>query len=201
VPRASQEDGEIFVLRTLHDALHGEARSGGVRRALEAPLRVAGGPPFDPSFKEEVVRRAGAAGFAADAVDAWLRPMPQRIDAGTPPWPPEFSEVFRAVKAEHESRETSQQRAARLASTLDGALVTNDEESFTAYFRAPKNAEDIAYPLLLLDNVTWLIEVLDEQRRALVAECRRRGRSWADIALALGVTRASAWERYSSPDD
>lgn len=30
-----------------------------------------------------------------------------------------------------------------------------------------------------------------------VAECRRRGESWAKIGAALGMSRQSAWERFS----
>ena len=201
LPRTSQQDGEVTVLRTLHEGVADEGPSPTVLRALKAPVRVAGGLPFDPLMKAEVIRRARAAGVDAEAVEAWLRPMPERIDAGTPPWPPAFAEIFREVKADYESREPPDMRAARIATTLEGALVTNDESSFTAYFRVPKDTAAIDYPLLMLNNATWLIDVLDEQRRALVAECRKRGRSWADIALALGVTRASAWQRYSSPEE
>lgn len=201
MPRISIEDGELKVLRTLHERDTGEAPAPNVVGALRAPARVAGSLPFEPAMKAEVMRRAAVAGFDDDAVEAWLRPMPERIDAGTDPWPSEFIEIFREVKAEFDQEEMADRRAARIATTLEGAFVTNDEEHFTAYFRVPQDAKRIEHPLLTLDNATWLINVLDEQRRRLVRECRRRGRSWADIALALGVTRASAWERYSSPDE
>ncbi len=199
--RTRKEDGELNVLRTVHERVTGESPEPNVLRALQAPRRVAGALPFEPAMKAEVIRRAEAAGFNAGAVEAWLRPMPERIDMDTDPWPTEFSEIFREVQADFDKREPAARRAARIVTTLEGALVTNDEECFTAYFRVPQDTSRLEYPLLTLDHATWLINVLDEQRRRLVAECRERGRSWADIALALGVTRASAWQRYSSPDE
>lgn len=164
-------------------------------------MKVAGDLPFPSEVRTEVVRRAVTVGLDPAAVEAWLRPFPERIDAGTDPMPAELLEIFRTVKGDYESRESADERAARIATTLQGALVTNDEDCFTAYFRVPKRTTEVEDPLLLLHNATWLIDVLDEQRRALVGECRAQGRSWADIALALGVTRASAWQRYSSPDE
>lgn len=196
VPRSSS-DGEMTVLRVLAD----RAQSSSVQRGLEAPMKVAGALPFPDPLRIELIRRAAEVGLDPAAVEAWLRPFPERIDGGTDPWPPEFVEIFRTVKDDYESRESADERAARIATTLQGALVTNDDDCFTAYFRVPKNTADIEHPLILLHNATWLTDVLEEQRRTLVAECRRQGRSWADIALALGVTRASAWQRYASPDE
>jgi DNA-directed RNA polymerase specialized sigma24 family protein len=37
---------------------------------------------------------------------------------------------------------------------------------------------------------------LEDKTRALVADARAAGASWADIAGALGVARSSAWERF-----
>jgi len=201
MPRSSQEDGEVRMLRMIPDVTTGETPSSSVTRALECPIRVAGLLPFDPAMKSEVIKRARAVGFDADAVEAWLRPMPEQIEANTVEWPAEFNEIFQDVKNDHDKREPPDERAARIAAALQGAFVTNDEAAFTAYFRVPKNIGSINYPLLMLNEATWLIAVLDEQRRALVAECRKRGRSWADIALGLGVTRASAWQRYAPPDE
>lgn len=200
VPRKN-DDGEMKVLRELCDGSTDSAQRSGIERALEAPVKVAGALPFPAAMRAELVRRGAALGLEQTAVEAWLRPLPERIDAGTDPWPAEFTGIFRTVKDDYESAESPNERAARIATTLEGALVTNDADFFTAYFRVPNKPADVHYPLLLLSNITWLMNVLDEQRRTLVAECRARDRSWADIALALGVTRASAWERYSSPDD
>ena len=41
---------------------------------------------------------------------------------------------------------------------------------------------------------------LDEQELAAVRAARRAGRSWAEIATMLGITRQSAWERWNDLD-
>ncbi len=192
----SNDDGEMKVVREL-----AEREPASSVRERERPMTVAGALPLPAAMQTELVRRAATIGLEPSAVEAWLRPLPDRIDAGTDPWPAEFVEIFRAVKDDYEGRESADERAARIATTLQGALVSNDADSFTAYFRMPRRTTVIEYPLIFLHNATWLMEVLDEQRRMLVADCRVEGRSWADIALALGVTRASAWQRYSSPDE
>jgi hypothetical protein len=70
-----------------------------------------------------------------------------------------------------------------------------------AHVVVPRDTRKIVHPLAALADVSLVIDELDRLRAHLVAECRRRGRSWSDIAAALGVARQSAWERYSSPDD
>ncbi len=129
--RAANKQGrrELKVLRT-HAARRatGESPEPNVLRALQTPMRVAGALPFAPAMKAEVVRRAEAAGLEPSAVAAWLRPMPERIDAGTDPWPPEFNEIFREAKADFDNQEPADRRTARIATTLEGALVTNDED-------------------------------------------------------------------------
>lgn len=65
----------------------------------------------------------------------------------------------------------------------------------------PGNLHDIRHPLAALADLSIVVDEVDRMRRNLVQECRRRERSWADIATALAVTRQSAWERYSSQDD
>jgi hypothetical protein len=82
-------------------------------------------------------------------------------------------------------------------SNLSGWVLRNKDGHFDARVRFSMNPTEIEDPLLLLMHVTTAIEILDQQRRRIVAECRRRGRSWADIATALGTTRQSAWDRYS----
>lgn len=196
VPRSS-DDGEMRVLRVLAE----QAQTQSVQRGLEAPMKVVGALPPPAAMLTEIIRRAAAVGLDPAVVDAQLRPYPERIDFGTQPWPPELVEIVRTVRVDYDSHESADHRAARIATTLEGAVVTNDDDCFTAYFRVPKRTTDIEDPLLLLHNATWLMDVLDEQRRTLVAAARAQGRSWADIALALGVTRASAWQRYSSPDE
>ncbi|MEM9203885.1 MAG: hypothetical protein AAGC53_19760 [Actinomycetota bacterium] len=89
----------------------------------------------------------------------------------------------------------------RVLNSLEGALVADRETDVLAVLRLPRSGDALAGPLLRLMDVTWLMDELDEQRRKLVAQWRADGRSWVDIAQALGVTRASAWQRYFDPDD
>lgn len=201
MPRSSTVDGELQMLRNLCGEIPAEERRSRAIAGSAKPIATAGALPFPPALTDELVSRAGDIGVDEDTVRDWLRPMPARIDSDTPPWSDAFSAAFAEARAHLDLSESREALAARIATTLEGAATTNDEESFTAYFRAPKQKARLEYPLLLLMNVTWLIEILDEQRRELVAECRARDRSWADIALALGVTRASAWQRYSDPDE
>lgn len=70
-----------------------------------------------------------------------------------------------------------------------------------AHVVVPRDTTKLAHPLAALADVSLVINEIDRLRAHLVAECRRRGRSWSHIAAALGITRQSAWERYSSPDD
>lgn len=72
---------------------------------------------------------------------------------------------------------------------------------FQARVELPRDLSELAHPLLALAELTAVNEHLEEKRRELVAECRARGWSWANIAEALGITRQSAWERYASPDE
>lgn len=54
--------------------------------------------------------------------------------------------------------------------------------------------------LAALNNVGRLRRLLDEAEFAAVRAARREGKSWAEIALKLGVTRQSAWERWRDVD-
>lgn len=50
---------------------------------------------------------------------------------------------------------------------------------------------------LSLPDVAKGVETAQKRLAEWVAEMRRRGVSWATIAEHLGVTRQSAWERFS----
>lgn len=52
-----------------------------------------------------------------------------------------------------------------------------------------------------LSDVGALRRMLDEVELAAVRAARRGGRSWAEIAIRLGVSRQSAWERWKELDD
>lgn len=52
-------------------------------------------------------------------------------------------------------------------------------------------------PAARLHVLASLIAELDGRLGAAVVEVRRYGCSWAEVADLLGVTRASAWQRYA----
>jgi hypothetical protein len=54
--------------------------------------------------------------------------------------------------------------------------------------------------LTALSDIGQLRRLLDESELAAVRSARRQGKSWAEIATKLGVTRQSAWERWRDLD-
>lgn len=52
-----------------------------------------------------------------------------------------------------------------------------------------------------LSDVAALRRLLDEAELAAVRAARAAGRSWAEIATMLGVTRQSAWEKWRDLDE
>jgi transposase-like protein len=52
-----------------------------------------------------------------------------------------------------------------------------------------------------LGDVGSLRRLLDRAEFEAVRRARREGRSWSEIAVRLGVTRQSAWERWRDVDD
>jgi hypothetical protein len=61
-------------------------------------------------------------------------------------------------------------------------------------------ADTGAAALTALSDVGVLRRALDELELEAVRTARRRGCSWAEIAVKLGVTRQSAWERWRELD-
>jgi hypothetical protein len=61
-------------------------------------------------------------------------------------------------------------------------------------------ADTGAAALTALSDVGVLRRMLDELELEAVRTARRRGCSWAEIAVKLGVTRQSAWERWRELD-
>jgi transposase-like protein len=55
-------------------------------------------------------------------------------------------------------------------------------------------------PLAALSDVGKIRRLLDEVELEAVRSARQRGRSWAEIAIKLGVTRQSTWERWRDLD-
>ena len=56
-------------------------------------------------------------------------------------------------------------------------------------------------PLDGLCESAGLARAVDKLQRHLVTQARDAGRTWTEIGEALGVTRQSAWERFSTPPD
>jgi hypothetical protein len=52
-----------------------------------------------------------------------------------------------------------------------------------------------------LSDIGAVRRMLDQAELAAVRAARRHGKSWAEIATHLGVTRQSAWERWRDLDD
>ena len=82
---------------------------------------------------------------------------------------------------------------AREAETLMG-LVTVGVSDVAA---AARNAR---HPLLVAKIVQGSIRTLENQLRQVVPVLRERGCSWTQIGAALGITKQSAWERFSGED-
>ncbi|HYQ63382.1 PASTA domain-containing protein [Actinophytocola sp.] len=55
--------------------------------------------------------------------------------------------------------------------------------------------------LRALGDVGEVRRLLDQAEFEAVRSARRQGRSWSEIAVRLGVTRQSAWERWRDLDD
>ena len=55
--------------------------------------------------------------------------------------------------------------------------------------------------LATLSDIGVVRRMLDQAELAAVRTARLRGKSWAEIATHLGVTRQSAWERWRDLDD
>ena len=65
----------------------------------------------------------------------------------------------------------------------------------------PLEPPNVKRPLELVQALSWNIDILERARESVVAECRRRSYSWADIATALDVARQSAWAKYANLED
>jgi len=56
-----------------------------------------------------------------------------------------------------------------------------------------------ASPLDGLCDTARLAGAVEKVQRSLVEHARASGRSWAEIGTALGISKQSAWERFSQP--
>jgi len=65
----------------------------------------------------------------------------------------------------------------------------------------PGRAADGESALDALADVGQIRRLLDQAELVAVRTARRQGKSWAEIATRLGVTRQSAWERWRDLDE
>lgn len=61
--------------------------------------------------------------------------------------------------------------------------------------------DDGAAALAALSDIGTARRLLDQAELSAVRTARRHGKSWAEIATRLGVTRQSAWERWRDLDE
>jgi hypothetical protein len=60
--------------------------------------------------------------------------------------------------------------------------------------------DGVVDPLLLLVALADGAAKVDDKIAELVAHARASGKSWTEIGQALGITKQSAWERFSGVD-
>jgi hypothetical protein len=65
----------------------------------------------------------------------------------------------------------------------------------------PGHPDDGQRAVEALADVGTVRHLLDQAELVAVRTARRHGKSWAEIAMKLGVTRQSAWERWRDLDD
>src|SRR5438270_802474 len=65
----------------------------------------------------------------------------------------------------------------------------------------PGEPEDGLRALRALEDSGLVRRLLDQVEFEAVRTARRDGKSWAEIAVKLGVTRQSAWERWRDVDE
>jgi hypothetical protein len=65
----------------------------------------------------------------------------------------------------------------------------------------PGHPDDGDGALAALADIGFVRHLLDQAELVAVRTARRHGKSWAEIAVKLGVTRQSAWERWRDLDE
>ena len=61
-------------------------------------------------------------------------------------------------------------------------------------------ARNAKYPLTVAKAIASAAKEMESQLRRVVSVLRERGRSWTEIGSALGISKQSAWERFSGKD-
>jgi PASTA domain len=64
-----------------------------------------------------------------------------------------------------------------------------------------RHPDDGTAALAALSDIGTVRRLLDQAELSAVRTARRHGKSWAEIATRLGVTRQSAWERWRDLDE
>ena len=70
------------------------------------------------------------------------------------------------------------------------------EEVLGRYRRAMFRVRSSNEPLVILDSLTEMKEILQQIERAAVEEARAQGATWLQIAEALQVTRQAVEQRF-----
>lgn len=70
------------------------------------------------------------------------------------------------------------------------------EESLSRYRRAMFRVRSSNEPLVILDSLTEMQEVLQQVERAAVEEARAQGATWSQVAVALNRTRQAVKQRF-----
>ena len=76
-------------------------------------------------------------------------------------------------------------------------------DRWTIHFWLPSDLselEDVLDPLLLIYAGSDHLRQIESKMDGLVAMARSQGRSWTEIGRALGVTKQTAWSRFSEED-
>ena len=70
------------------------------------------------------------------------------------------------------------------------------EESLARYRKAMFRVRSSSEPLVVLDSLAEMQEVLHEVERAAVEEARAQGATWSQVAEALNRTRQAVERRF-----
>ena len=70
------------------------------------------------------------------------------------------------------------------------------EETLSRYRRAMFRVRSSNEPLVILDSLAEMKEILREIERAAVEEARSQGATWSQVAEALNLTRQAVEQRF-----
>ena len=81
-------------------------------------------------------------------------------------------------------------------STTPGCSQRIPEEVLARYRKAMFRVRSSNEPLVILDSLTEMQEVLTQVERAAVDEARAQGATWSQVAEALNRTRQAVEQRF-----